>query len=186
MSKRPTIERRTRFFLGCEGESEQAYGALLQRLCDDAGLSVQIVTRNLQPAGDPNALARRAVADAKAEHSKAPIAARAILLDSDRLADLADRGQAAKRMLQQAQFITIWQHPDHEGFLLRHFPGHGMDDPPRGRSLEALQAVWPQYHTAMASRDLGFMLDREAIVRAGRVIPELQELLQRIRLAQRP
>lgn len=186
MSKRPIIERRTRFYLGCEGESEQAYGAFLQRLCNDAGLSVQIVARNLQPAGDPNALARRAVADAQAQHAKAPIAGRAILIDADRLADLADRGQAAQRMLDQARFVTIWQHPDHEGFLLRHLPGHGMDDPPRGMSLEALQAVWPRYHKAMASRDLGLMLDQEAVLRAGRFILNFQQLLQMIGLTQQP
>lgn len=186
MSRRPVIERRKRIFLGCEGESEQAYGAFLQRLCDNAGLSVQIVARNLQPAGDPTAIARRAVASAIAENAKAPITARAILIDADRLADLADRGQAAQRLLDQARFITIWQHPDHEGFLLRHLPGHGMDDPPRGRSFEALQAVWPRYHKAMASRDLGLMLDHDAILRAGRFVPEFQKLLQMIRLAQQP
>jgi hypothetical protein len=34
--RRPSIPRRCRFFLGCEGQSEQSYGALLQHLADES------------------------------------------------------------------------------------------------------------------------------------------------------
>lgn len=37
MRGRRVIERRARVFLGCEGESEQGYGALLQRLVEANG-----------------------------------------------------------------------------------------------------------------------------------------------------
>ena len=61
MNRRRIIERRARVFLGCEGESEQGYGAFLQRLADDNALHVHILAVNLQPAGDPLTLAEKAV-----------------------------------------------------------------------------------------------------------------------------
>lgn len=61
MSGRGLIARRIRIFLGCEGESEQGYGRTLQEFADEAGLHVHLVIKNLQPAGDPLSLARRAV-----------------------------------------------------------------------------------------------------------------------------
>ena len=61
MSGRGQIARRIRIFLGCEGESEQGYGRILQEFADDAGLHVHLVIKNLQPAGDPLSLAKKAV-----------------------------------------------------------------------------------------------------------------------------
>jgi hypothetical protein len=49
MTGRRTIERRARIFLGCEGESEQGYGAFLQRLADAKNIKVHVVAVNLQP-----------------------------------------------------------------------------------------------------------------------------------------
>jgi len=60
MKNRSPIRRRSRIFLGCEGESEQSYGAFLQRLADERGLMVHILSANLRPAGDPLALAEKA------------------------------------------------------------------------------------------------------------------------------
>jgi hypothetical protein len=49
--RRPRIIRqRDRIFLGCEGESEQSYGVLLQKLAESHGASVHVIGRNLQPA----------------------------------------------------------------------------------------------------------------------------------------
>ena len=60
MRGRRVIERRARVFLGCEGESEQGYGALLQRLVEANGAKIHVVPVNLQPAGDPLELAKKA------------------------------------------------------------------------------------------------------------------------------
>lgn len=182
MRGRRIIERRARIFLGCEGESEQGYGVLLQRLADAESLKIHIVIRNLQPAGDPLALAERAVLYFDKENRKAPLAGKAILLDADRLSDPPDRGRRACALLQQEGFLTIWQKPDHEGLLLRHFAGHDHDDPARGRSMAALQAVWPEYHKNMAAVDLHRQLSLDHITRAAGVTQELMKLLRMIGL----
>lgn len=182
MRGRRIIERRARIFLGCEGESEQGYGVLLQRLTDTENLKIHIVIKNLQPAGDPLALAEKAALLFEKENRKAPLIGKAILLDADRLAEPPDRGRRACELLQREGFITIWQKPDHEGLLLRHFTGHHRDDPARGRSMAALQAVWPGYHKNMAAVDLQRQFTLEHITRAAGVTQELMTLLRMIGL----
>ena len=65
MVGRPRVPRRKRFFIGCEGESEQGYAALLQRFADEVALIVHIVAKVMTKAGDPLAMAQRAVAEIK-------------------------------------------------------------------------------------------------------------------------
>ena len=182
MTRRRIIEWRARIFLGCEGESEQGYGVLLQRLSDAESLKIHIVIKNLQPAGDPLALAEKAALHFDKENRKAPLIGKAILLDADRLAEPPDRGRRACELLQREGFVTIWQKPDHEGLLLRHFAGHDHDDPARGRSMAALQAVWAGYHKNMAAVDLQRQLTLEHITRAAGVTQELMTLLRMIGL----
>ena len=182
--RRPRIiERRARIFVGCEGESEQAYGVFLQRLADNAGLKVHIVTKNLQPAGDPLALAEKATHFFDKENRKAPFLGKAIMLDADRLSEPSNRGHQALELLKRERFATIWQRPDHEGLLLRHFAGHEHDDPPRGMSMPPLQSLWPGYHKNMAAADLQRQLTLEHVKRAARVTTELMSLLAMIGLA---
>lgn len=184
MRARRTIERRARIFLGCEGESEQGYGAFLQRLADAKGLKVHVVAVNLQPAGDPMKLAQKAVMALDREVKRGgPFAAQAVMFDTDLLADLRDKGREVKDILARKGFITIWQRPDHEGFLLRHFDGHQRDDPPRGVSMDALKTLWSGYHKNMSAAELQAKLGLEHVLRASGVEPELNTLLKGLGLA---
>ena len=183
MSRRRTIERRGRIFLGCEGESEQGYGVLLQRLADSAGLKIHIVIKNLQPAGDPLALAEKAVRQFDKERQKAPFIGKVIMLDVERLDEPRERGRRALELLTREQFTAVWQRPDHEGLLLRHFPEHEHDDPPRGRAMAALQGVWPGYRKNTAAADLQRQLTLDHVSRAARVTPELNSFLRVIGLS---
>lgn len=177
MRRRPTIERRRRIFLGCEGESEQAYGAFLQRLADEIGIKVHILPINLRPAGDPLALAEKAVKAFSREEKKGGFFGKAIILDADRLNDPLDRGQQALHLLASEAFTTVWQRPDHEGLLLRHFLGHEHDDPPRGASMNALRVQWPEYRKNMPALDLKRKLTLADVSRAASTMPELRHLL---------
>lgn len=182
MNGRRKIERRRRIFLGCEGESEQGYGVLLQRLADSAGLKVHIVVKNLQPAGDPLALAEKAVRQFEKDGRKALFIGKAIILDADRLTEPPDRGARSLALLKQEGFTAIWQQPDHEGLLLRHFSGHEYDNPPRGNAMNALRAVWPNYRKNMAAADLQRQITLVHVERAAGVIPELKAFLSQIGL----
>lgn len=183
MRGRRVIERRARVFLGCEGESEQGYGALLQRLVDASGANIHVVLVNLQPAGDPLALAKKAERKLAEEIRRGgPFVAQAVMLDTDRLPELPDRGLEARAILARSEMIAIWQRPDFEGLLLRHFAGHEHDDPPRGRSLAALSALWADYHKNMSAAELQRRIRLDHVLRAAEVEPELAELLKRLKL----
>ena len=182
MSGRGLIERRTRIFLGCEGESEQGYGRILQEFADAEGLHVHLVIKNLQPAGDTLALANRAVSLSGKEAQRAPPAGKAIMFDADGLGASRERGRNALKVLKQEGFIAVLQRPDYEGLLLRHFAGHERDDPPLGNSMSKLKALWPAYHKNMSAADLRQRLSLEHVIRAAEVTTELRSLLQIIGL----
>ncbi len=68
--RRATIPVRRRIFLGCEGESEQGYGALLARLAEDCGLDLAFQPVLLRPGGgDPLDLVSLAAESAIAPRS---------------------------------------------------------------------------------------------------------------------
>lgn len=180
--RRRSIDRRKRFFLDCEGESEQSYGAFLNRLADENGLKVHIVVKNLQPAGNPLVLVEKAVQFFAKEDRKAKFAGKAILLDADKLEELPEIGRRARELIGREGFTAIWQRPDHEGFLLKHFAGCERLAPPRGRSMDSLHAQWPEYQKNMSASDLQNVLTLEHVRRAASVIPQLNELLQMVGL----
>jgi hypothetical protein len=180
MKRRRAIPRRNRIFLGCEGESEQAYGRFLNNLAEVSGVKVNIVTVNLQPAGDPNVLAQKAISELKRHERKGGFVGAALMLDSDKLEEFADKGKRVKEILIDSELTVIWQVPDHEGFLLRHFRGYEDSVPPRGKSLGPLRAEWPTYHKNMAAKDLQKTLTIEHVRRAEKACTELKELLKAI------
>ena len=53
MAHRPNLQKRKLILLGCEGKSERAYAALLNRFAREARLPVQIRSLSLEHAGDP-------------------------------------------------------------------------------------------------------------------------------------
>lgn len=84
-ARRARIPPRRRFFLGCEGESEQSYGALLQIIADES-LQLRVhLDLQLLGGGDPLAIVEAAVEKARERAQKrGRFVRRAVLLDSDR------------------------------------------------------------------------------------------------------
>lgn len=189
MSRRPPhIPQRTPIFVGCEGESEGAYVALLQNLADAAGSHVHITIELLTPgAGDPLARVTRALAHLGRLRGRRTVFAHAfVLMDSDQLALDRARGERARRDAQAGGLTLIWQDPCHEAFLLRHLPGRADRRPgDSGAALEALRREWPEYQKPMTRRDLQRRLDLEAVRQAGAAHPDLAPLLQALGLPDR-
>ena len=84
-ARRARIPPRRRFFLGCEGESEQSYGALLQSIADES-LQLRVhLDLQLLGGGDPLAIVQAAVEKARARaRNRGRFVRHAVLLDSDR------------------------------------------------------------------------------------------------------
>ena len=161
--RRPLIRQRELYFVGCEGDGERAYVALLNTLAQDRGLHLWIQAEPLNPgAGDPLALVERAVERlAHKRRNGVRYRHKAIFLDWDRAEETPERTQRAIRLSQQKGIQLVWQRPNLEAVLLRHLDGCQQLDPPADRSLIELQKRWPEYQKSGISgvklwRRIGF------------------------------
>lgn len=180
------IAQRRRLFVGCEGESEQGYAALLARLIEEASLAVHLDAVLLQPGGgDPLAIIERAAARVIEREGRRgdPYARRFVILDDDKLGQVLNRDQRIPGVAAASALHLIWQSPCHEALLLRHLDGCSQIRPPStALAGQQLANRWPGYAKAMPAVRLAERLDLPAITRAAAVEPELAILLREIGL----
>lgn len=148
--KRPYIERRKRFFFGCEGESEQAYGQFLGRLSERKKLPNHIDTVTIN-GGSPRMVVAGAIAKARERsEQRGPYLFKAVILDSDKLTESPKGVEKERNELEHLatthEILLIWQTPCHEGFLLRHIKGCQSLRPPYSKEARSmLLKRWPEY-----------------------------------------
>lgn len=186
--RRTTIVQRRPIFLGCEGESEQAYGQVLNDLLREARQPFHLVVVNLNPgAGDPIARLRRAEQEISRRRGRRPeFHMKVVLMDSDQVAADAQRRRQAERLAQDLGIRIIWQEPCHEAVLLRHLDGFAQNRPPTSQSAKAaLRAAWPDYRKPMTKVELMRRIALDAVQRAADVEPWLSAFLHDIRLLPR-
>ncbi len=177
----PHIPQRRPVYIGCEGASEVSYASFLQDLLYDAALPVHLVVEELGPgAGDP--LARVDMAVRRIAHlrrTRTAPAERFVLLDFDQAERDPQRAQRAIRTADDNKIVIVWQRPCFEAVLLRHLPNCATRRPPdTPEAGRALLREWPEYEKPMTRADLARRLDRESILRAAAVEPELRALLR--------
>lgn len=183
--RRPTIKPKTPLFLGCEGESEQAYGQLLNDLLQAAGHPVHLEVVNLSPgAGDPVSRLRRAGQEiARRRQRRSEFARRAVLLDLDQVQNDHQRRQQAELLANQLDIRIIWQDPCHEALLLRHIDGFAQHRPPTTQTSDAaLHAAWPHYRKPMTKILLARRINLADVRRAASVEPVLAAFLHDVGL----
>lgn len=183
--RRSRISQRAPIFLGCEGESEQAYGQLLNDLLQAFQLPVHLEVVNLSPgAGDPLARLRRAnQVIARRRIRRSDFVSRAILMDSDQVERDSERRIEAERFAGELAIRIIWQEPCHEALLLRHLEGFAQHRPPTSAGAATLLAgVWPQYKKPMTKTLLSRRIGLTEVLRAAAVETELAAFLREIGL----
>ncbi|HEX8387964.1 MAG TPA: RloB domain-containing protein [Sphingomonas sp.] len=179
------LPQRRRLFVGCEGESEQGYVALLARLAEAARLGVHLDAVLLQPGGgDPLALVERAAAYAvQRSLRRGNYECRFVLLDRDKHGQTPERDSRIAAIAESARLHLIWQQPCHEALLLRHLEGCSQLRPPTTPiAIEQLRQRWAGYEKATPAARLADRLDRPALARAAQVEPDLAVLLTTIGL----
>lgn len=170
---------------GCEGESEQAYGQLLNDLLQDARLPVHLEVVNLSPgAGDPFARLRRADQEiARRRQRRSDFVSKVVLMDSDQLDGDAHRRFEVERLAGKLAIRIIWQEPCHEAMLLRHLEGFTRHRPPTGGVATALLlSAWPQYEKPMTRVRLARRIGLADVLRAATVESVLGGFLREIGL----
>lgn len=187
MSRPPrrSIPQRRRFFVGCEGESEQGYVGLLSLLAEDAGCGVHLDAVLLRPGGgDALALVERAVDRLREnERKRDPYEHRVVLLDADTLNRAPDRDARIDPLARTYDLLLVWQAPCHEALLLRHLEGCERFRPPNTAEAERrLIEHWPDYRKGLPARRLSDRIGRAELARAGSVERQLADFLRRIGL----
>lgn len=183
--RRPIRVPKKPIFLGCEGDSEVAYGQVLNDLLRSSDVPVHLHVEALaRGAGDPLARVRRALQRiAELENRRSRFRLAAILLDFDQAERDPARADRAKRLATQNNLALIWQHPCHEALLLRHMPDCSNHRPLDCRvAQQQLERVWPEYKKAMPRALLARRIDLDAVRQAAGVEPELRVFLEAIRL----
>lgn len=177
-----TIPPRRRIFLGCEGESEQGYGALLSRIAEEHGLHLAPQIVLLRPGGgDPLALVQLAIAKIREdERKRGEFFIKAVLLDEDRLGHAPDRDQLLYTEAAQSDLRLIWQGPSHEALLLRHLPGcQNLRPATTQLAQQELTRRWPEYRKPMSAVRLASRIGFGEITAACEVEPSLCDFLRR-------
>jgi hypothetical protein len=179
------IPARRPVFLGCEGESEQAYGQFLNDIVREKGLPFHIEAVNLNPgAGDPLARVKKASQEiTRRSQRRTEFQYCALLMDDDQLAVDQHRRQQVETLAARCAISIIWQSPCHEAFLLRHFPGRLKANPPDSATSNAnLLQVWPGYQKPMSRLEVSRRIDLEGVERVGGQHKEFAALLRFLRL----
>jgi hypothetical protein len=182
-TRRARIPPRRRFFLGCEGESEQSYGALLQILADES-LQLHVhLDLQLLGGGDPLAIVEAAVQKSRERARKrGRFVRRGVLLDSDRHGHAPERDNGIAPLAQAHGLLLIWQRPCHEALLLRHLPRCQTLRPSSSAAAEAaLVRQWPEYQKPMPTIRLAEKLGLSEIQSAAQVEDELRGFLSLLR-----
>ncbi|KQY13630.1 hypothetical protein ASE23_27680 [Rhizobium sp. Root73] len=180
MKIRITIPQRKRIFLGCEGESEQSYGALLARIVGQQKTDFFLDTVLLRPGGgDPLALVELAEKKKKQGVKKGgDYAAAYVLMDTDKRGQAPLRDQQALKLAQDAGLTIIWQQPCHEALLLRHLPNAQQLQPQStALALTALTAKWATYTKGMPAAKLAVTINADGLRRVRTVELSLDALL---------
>jgi len=182
--RRHIIQPKAPVFLGCEGASEVAYGQLLNDFLRDLGLPFHLEVVSLNPgAGDPENLLRRARQKiAEWQNRRSVFRHRFVLIDIDRAVGRVTQIEAAA---QDARIEIVWQRPNHEGLLLRHFLETERTRPhDSGDAKNLLVRHWPDYKKGMPRQQLARRIDLTSVRRAASHEADLLSLLRRIRLAE--
>ena len=181
MRSRPTLRpQRKPIFVGCEGQSESSYVALIQDFAMVQALPIHLHNVVLAPgAGDPLARVQRAIVEIKkltTNREKPKLSF--VLLDEDQAIRDPDRAMMAGQSAERNGIELIWQRPCFEALLLRHFPNHENRRPhDSAAAKQTLERLWPDYRKGMPRSSLAMKIEWEWIVRASRVEPDLNRFL---------
>lgn len=175
--------QRLRIFVGCEGESEQAYVVCLNKLADTHGHPVHLQAEILR-RGDPLTRIQQAVQKIRLqEDRRGAFAHRFALLDFDQVERDIPRLLQTEALARASEIHIIWQRPAHEGLLLKHFTEFDHRNPATtAEAVEQLRRAWPNYRKGLPGARYSSALGLEQIRRAGGHIDGLSTLLRVIAL----
>lgn len=144
MRRRHPIEPRRVVFIGCEGESEQAFARFLGDCCDAEGLHLHLHVKSMH-GGDSLSVVEQAGRYLARRRWKRDVDDRLVLLDRDHMPDDLRAGRDAEGAARSHGLDVIVQNPNLEGVLLRLHSGHERRQVAARDASAELRKVWPEY-----------------------------------------
>lgn len=172
--------QRARIFVACEGDSEAAFCAWLQEICDDNSLYVHLDRPTRLKRGDPLTLVESAISNRLRSRQKAGVGheASAILIDTDRLDDRSPRSAQAIALAKRERLTLIRQRPCFESVLLRLHNGYENTFPVTNAEAERqLRRVWQTYSKPPKRDQLQSRFQVEDLRRAATFDEDMRRLL---------
>ncbi len=174
------ISLRKRFFFAVEGESEQSFVKWLQELSDQNNAHNHLDCQVLGGGGYQSMLRNTIRYRKLKERRKVPTI---LMVDSDR--SERDDGWSIdilKQKASQAEINVCLQLPNHEGLLLRLFPGQETRQITLLDVKKQLERHWPDYQKPVEARILGSRFKLVDLQRVAKADEEIAELLKIIGL----
>lgn len=173
----PDIRKRTRYFIGAEGESEQSLVKWIQELAEQQGLHIHLDCHPLGGGGYSTMLGTAAVYR-KRGLTKGAYKASFLLVDGDRSAT-GDLSVEQLRTQAAGQGLTLCcQMPNIEGLLCRMLPGRERTVFDATTARRQLLTLWPEYRKPADTRTLARKFSLEDLLRVAAVDEDLAALLR--------
>jgi hypothetical protein len=163
------VQRRKAVFVGCEGESEQAYCRVLGDILDQRKFKLHLHAVLIgEGAGSPVAKVGKAIKKIrKFEKERTKYLKKVVLIDFDLVQQNETARLRAEELASEAGIQIVWQDPCHEGFLLRHLDGCSTLRPPTTPLAHAkLLEKWPGYQKPMTRQKLAIIINEQRIAQA--------------------
>ncbi len=180
---RRIIPSRRPVFLGCEGESEQAYcivlGDIIKQTVSNVHLEVALLGEG---AGSPLAKIKKAIKKIEQfEKTRSKFWKKAVLIDSDLIDHNAEQKTQTENLASSHGIRIIWQQPCHEAFLLRHLPNCAQQRPSTSAlANRALVAKWLNYQKPMSRIQIAKTINLDGLFQVSLVEPEFRSFLNEI------
>ena len=183
--QRPDVPRRRVVFVGVEGKSDRAFVRFLGLLCDQAGFHVHLDARPCS-GGDSLEIVRETVRGLRRHPDRRELAARLVLLDSDRMQADRAAGRDALTEAEKRGLEAVLIEPNLEALLIRLHEGCEARRVPARDAEKQLRKLWPSYSKSSLTGDrLRQRFSLGDLERAARHDEELRKLLNVLGLLRR-
>jgi hypothetical protein len=178
MRGRP-VRIRKPFFVAVEGESEQSFFKWVQTLADDESLHVHLDVVVLGGGGLQKMLKEATRQRVRRAAAKRYVASY-LVVDSDR----SGQGDCSIHELRihsaKQKLELVCQLPNHEGLLVRLFPGREKETLDATSASARLHKLWPTYQKPVNAYTLARQFKVKDLIRVAKLDEDLRNFLMKI------
>ena len=181
MVRRRSVRRpRKRVFVGTEGQSEAAFSAFLEMLCNENNLNLHLEIDG--GSGDATiSMFKESLKRRKIGKGDGTYVASLCIMDRHEF-DHDARRQEIRTQTNTEDLDLILLAPNFEGLLLRFFAGNETRQFSAGIAKTELLKLWPDYQKPPLAKELKERFSLADLCRAALHDPDLDRLLRAVRL----